>query len=162
MVIRVKLSTLAWTILTLPLFPLTLVPWLSKKADNDGRYVPIVLLAVAATISVAGIYLTSSVIGTATIIEVTPPLGISVEDGTKYEVTVDHHSETRFMPWSWSYQKSYVRWTASHGTISDHDHVYWIDVETGESFLSNRLEKKFENFMTRTLRPEQVKLILAD
>ena len=161
MVIRVKLSTLAWTILTLPLFPLTLVPWLSGKADNDGRYVPIVLLAIAATAAVATIYI-MSVVNTSTITEVASPLGISVEDGIKYEVTVAHHTVIPFLPWSWSYQKSYVRWEAPHDNNYDHDHAYWIDVETGESFLSNSLEKEFENFMTKNLHPEQVKLILAD
>lgn len=162
MVIRVKISTLFWVVLTLPLFPLTILPWLSRKSDernSSSLYAVAVVLAIGATVGVGSIYV-MSVIDTSTVIEVAPPL--SVEHGTKYEVTLDRHSIVRFLPWSWNYQKSYVRWVGSNNNTHTHDHTYWIDVETGESFLNHGLEHVFLGFMAGNLRSEQVERILAE
>ncbi|KKL10535.1 hypothetical protein LCGC14_2554830, partial [marine sediment metagenome] len=51
MVIRVKISTLFWVVLTLPLFPLTILPWLSRKSDernSSSLYAVAVVLAIGA------------------------------------------------------------------------------------------------------------------
>ncbi len=154
MVIRIKLSTLAWTIFTLPLFPLTLMPWLFRKAgdiDSSDAWIGASVLSVFAVSVVVAIYVLS-LFSASSVAEVNP-LGVPVEDGTKFEVTVDHHSAVSFLPWSWSHQKTYVRW------VSPDKKVYWIDPETRESFINHEWEKEFEH---QSLPSEQIKAILAE
>ncbi len=160
MVIRLKISTLFWVILTLPLFPLTLIPWLFRKAeeeDLDGLYAPATILAGFAALALVSIY-GMSLYGESSVIEVNPPMGISVEDGTKFEVTVDHHCIISFLPWSWSYQKTYVRWESP----DTDDYAYWIDPETDEAFINHSWEDEFQHMVTRLLPSDQIKLILAE
>ncbi|KKL10536.1 hypothetical protein LCGC14_2554840 [marine sediment metagenome] len=159
MVIRLKISTILWTILTLPLFPLTLLPWIIKKAeeeDLDCVYVPAALLTVFASLAVGVIYI-MSMFGESSVIEVNPPLGISVEEGTKFEVTVDYHCMISFLPWSWSYQKTYVRWESL-----DTDDAYWIDPETEEAFINYWWEAEFKYLVTQLVPTKRIKLILAE
>jgi hypothetical protein len=131
------------------------MPWLYQKSEEGSDWgIAGMVTSVIALCVVIVIYVLS-VISVSDIAEVNP-LGVTTEDGTKYEVIVNHHSEVSFLPWSWSTHKTYVRWETTE------DKVYWINPITGKSFLNSRWEDQFTDHLAETLSPEQIKAILAE
>lgn len=148
MVIRIKLSTLFWGLLSLPIFPVWLC-WYGDRENHEGC----VALGIVGIIVLLSVYLLS-VLPTHRV--VTAGEQIKTEHGIEQEVTLRQRSVLTLMPYSWDHEDSYVRLTRESG-----EHI-WIHKVTGESTGDGVWDVSLDTYNAQNLDKELIQQVISD